>query len=105
MEGAEDGALGSLLGPVQSLDEHGDAQDVGEQDELLAGLVARVADGGEETDRGLPLLDRGFDVPYEGVEVAGQALHDLPQPLVLGLPEALHHRVGGGLDGEVHWWP
>jgi hypothetical protein len=36
------------LGPVQRLDERGDAQDVAEQDELLAGVVTCLADDGED---------------------------------------------------------
>jgi hypothetical protein len=53
------------LGPVQRLDERGDAQEVRKQDELLAGAVACLADDGEELDHSFPFLHRGFDVPHE----------------------------------------
>ena len=57
---------------------HGGAEDVGEQDELLALVVGDVPGVGEEPDRGVPFVLGQPDLADEGVQVPGQGLHQLP---------------------------
>ena len=95
-ERPEDGGLGGGgVGLVVDGDGlHGDAQDVGEQDEFLAFVVGDVAGGGEEFNPGVPFVLGEADLADEVVQVPGQGLHDLFEARVLGLIE--------GRDDGVH---
>ena len=64
------------------LDERRHAEGVGQEDELLACLVARLADSGEELDPGEPLVALQTDLVDEGVEMSDGSLADLTQPSV-----------------------
>ena len=74
------------------IDEHGQPEGVGEQDELLALVVGDVPGAGEEVDGGEPLLLGERDLGGEGVQVAHERLQDLAQARIGGAVEA-------GLDG------
>src|SRR5205807_2235064 len=60
--------------------------------ELLAPFVGDVAGGGQDPDGRLPLLVAEVDLGREGVEVAGEGLHQLAQAWVLAAFEAGHDR-------------
>ena len=64
------------------LDERRHAERVGQEDELLPGLVALLAGGGEELDAGEPLVALQTDLLDEGVEVTYGGLADLAQSRV-----------------------
>ena len=80
--------------------QHRDAQDVGEQDELLALVVRDVAGPGEEVYPLEPLLLSEFHLADERVQVSDEALHDLSEPLGFGVPEARKHRPREILVGK-----
>ncbi len=86
MEGAEDrrigGSLGGLL--VDHLDQHRQTERVGQQDELLALVVALVADRGEEIDPGEPLLTGQTDFLGEGEEVLDGGSGEFTDSVVAG---------------------
>ena len=63
------------------IDEHGDAEDVGEEDELLAPGVADLAGAGQEVDAQAPLLLRQPHLADESVQVMDEAAHHLAQPV------------------------
>ena len=102
VEGAEDGGFAGAGGfaVVDRVDQHRDAEDVAEQDELLPPVGAHVAGGGEELDRFEPFGLGRFDFLHGGVEVAGENCHDLGKPLVGRLGVARDDDLGGGGFGE-----
>ena len=61
---------------------HRQAEDVGEQDELLALVVALLADGGEELDAFEPFFFRELHLACECVQVLHRAGDDLPEAFV-----------------------
>jgi len=84
VERAEDGGFGGALGfaVIDEIDHHRDAERVGEEDELLALVAAHLARFGQDLDRLKPLRLGQLDLFDEGVEMANEAQHDLPQPRV-----------------------
>ncbi len=54
---------------IEGIDQHAHAHDVGEQNELLAFVVAFLADPGEEIDRRRPLGLGRLDVAHERMHV------------------------------------
>ena len=86
---------------IEGIDQHADAHDVGEQDELLPLVVALLADAGEEIDRRRPFGLGRLDVAHEGVEVLDEGLHDLLEPRVGYRLPALEHDVGQVLFGHI----
>jgi hypothetical protein len=75
VERAQDGLLGRIAKRpvVDRLREHGHSQDIGEQDELLAGFIAFLACGSEELDSGIPFLLSELHLFDEVVQVCDQA--------------------------------
>jgi hypothetical protein len=71
--------------------QHRDAQDVREQDKLLALVVCDVAGPREQVYPLEPLLLSEFHLADERVQVPDEALHDLPESLRLGVSEAREH--------------
>ena len=65
---------------VDQVDEHRQAEGVGEHDELLALLVGDVPGVGEERDACGPFLVREPDFAGEGVQVADERGDDLLEP-------------------------
>lgn len=63
----------------------GEAQHVGEQDELVAAVGAGGSGADQEVHGPLPLGFGGPGFPYEGVHVGDQATGQLAQPWVLAL--------------------
>ena len=66
-------------------DEHAEADDVREQNELLALVVALLANGGEEVDACAPLLDGDVGLAGKVVQVANQRRHDLEETRIRGV--------------------
>ncbi len=62
---------------VDRVDQHGDAERVGQQDELLALVVAHVPGAGQEIDAVFPFLLGRADLADEGMKVAHQRFADL----------------------------
>ena len=81
VEGTEDRRLRPAVpcAMVDRLEEHGDAERVGEQDPFLAPVVAHLAGGGQEVDGLTPFLDGRLVLLHEGMEVPDGRLHDLPE--------------------------
>lgn len=106
MERPEHGRLGRALRlpAVDQLDEHRHAEHVGEQDELLPGLVRPLPGGGQEIDGGPPLVQGGLGLADEGVQVSHEAGQQLPQPRIRRAGEAgddlVRRRVLGEVDGD-----
>jgi hypothetical protein len=98
VERPEDGGLGRALVRVtaEQVDEHRQAEGVGEQDELRPlGEPARL---GEEPDAGRPLLVGQAHLYREPVQVADEARRHLPHPRVrrcLHLGQHLAEEDGG----------
>jgi hypothetical protein len=74
---------------VERYDHHRKAEHVGEQDELLALVVALLADGGHELDALEPFLLGELHLARECVQVLHRGGHDFLEALVLRLAEPL----------------
>ena len=79
---------------IDRIDQHRHAEHIGEQDELLALVVALLPGGGEELDRFEPFLLGQFDFAHEVVQMPDQALHDPAKARVGVIGKARDHRVG-----------
>ena len=101
MERPQHRALGAAAPLVHRLDQHGDTQHVGEEDEFLTGGITFLADGGEVFHGVLPLLDRGAQLTDVTVQMADETLEQLTQPGVRGVAEAVDGRGGDGCRGFV----
>ncbi|MCY1557300.1 hypothetical protein D9M68_941420 [compost metagenome] len=103
MKGAEHRCLGAAGGfvVVHRHREHGQAQRVGQQDELLALVVALLAGGGEELNARHPFGFGELDLARKGVQVLHQAGHDLLQTRVRRLRQAREHGLGDVVLIEV----
>src|SRR6266511_5654780 len=95
VEGPEHGGLGGPRRPavVYPDGEHGDAEDVGQEDELLALAGGDLPGAGQEVDAAAPLLLGELHLPHEGVQVPDEALHDRAEPVAGRLLEAGEHRL------------
>ncbi len=80
---------------------HRGAQRVRQQDELLAPVVAGLADGGEELDAGHPFVGLQVDLADEGMQVLDQRLHDAREARVGRAVQALQR--GPGQFVGVRW--
>ena len=78
-------------GVREGVDEHGEAERVRPEDELLAALVGDPARLRQQPEPVLPLLLRQTDLDREGMEVVDEALRERAQPLVLAAVEARNH--------------
>ena len=76
---------------VDRVDEHRDAENVGEQNEFLPHVRAFLAGARQEVDRPLPFGKGEIDVAHEAVEMAHQRQDDLLEPRVARAREALQH--------------
>src|SRR4051812_17665177 len=85
---------------VDRLHQHRDAQDVGQQDELLPHLVAHVPGAGEEVDREAPLLLGQLHLLDERVQMLDQRGQHPPQPRIRRAGEAGGHHLRRPLLGE-----
>ena len=81
VEGAQHGALGAArgFGVVDAIDEEGQAEDIGEEDEFLADGAAGLPDGGEEVDARAPFVGGEAGLAREVVQVRDEALEDVGQ--------------------------
>ncbi|MGY3129532.1 hypothetical protein ACVWZM_000214 [Bradyrhizobium sp. USDA 4501] len=86
---------------IEHVDQHLDAEDVGDQDELVALLVRDVAGAAQEFACGEPLGEGQVDLLAEVVHVADQARHDLPVAIRNVLGERGDHVVGDGVLVDV----
>ena len=96
----DSGAVG-LAAVVDEVDQHRHAERVRHQDELLALVVAPVADLGEEFHPGEPFLLGRPHLAHEGVQVLDEALHHLLEARVLGPLEPAQHFRRQGLLVEI----
>ena len=90
-ERPEDGGLSGSVGARmrQRVDQHGQAQNVGPQDEFLAAFVG-------DLDRPGPLVFRHLHFGPERVQMAHERLHDLAQPRIWAT-----FKTGSGRRGDV----
>ena len=79
---------------VDVVHQHGDAERVRQQDELLALVVALMADGGQVLDRLEPLLAVRLHFADEGMQVLDGRLHHLAQARVRNVLVALEDFLG-----------
>jgi hypothetical protein len=95
-EGTKHGGFGRARGRlvVERHHHHRQPQHVGEQDELLALVVAHFAGGGQELDALEPLFLGQVDLARERVQVLHQALHQLLEAGILDVLQARDHRFG-----------
>lgn len=95
-EGAEDSCLGRVADclVVDRDGLHRRPQHVGEQDELLPPVVGDMSCGGEEVDALLPFVPGQPHLAEERMQVSGEGLHDLLEPVIRGVPERLDDQVG-----------
>ncbi len=75
---------------VDEVDHHGDAERIGEQNKLLALVIALVPGVGEKPDALKPLFLCELNLLHKGVQVFHQAGHDLFDPGRRGLRQALY---------------
>lgn len=78
IEGGQQGGLGSAIvgAVIDGVHQDADPERVGQQDELLAAVVAHLADACEELDGLQPLRLSGLHLADEGVQVADQTRDD-----------------------------
>ena len=99
IERAEQAGLGRGLGRglvVQRIDEGRDAENVGQQDELLPDRGARVADGGKELDPLQPFGRGEVHLAGKRMQVLHRGFHDLTQPRIRCPGHLFEHGVGYG---------
>lgn len=79
VEGPQDGSLGAAgrFGVVDAVDEEGQAQDVGEEDEFLPDFRAGLAGGGEEVDARHPFGGGEAGFACEVVQVCDEPFEDI----------------------------
>jgi hypothetical protein len=90
-ERAEDRRFGGVaVGLVVDADHlHGEAEHVGQQNELLPPVGGDVPALRKEPHRRVPFLFRQSGLAHESVEVPDQRLHELLEPLVVGPVEGV----------------
>ena len=103
VEGPEHGRLDrpGRCPMVDRIDQDRDPERVREQDELLALVGARLADLGQEPDRGQPLGLAQLDVAHEAVQMPDQRAHDPLEARVVTVGQPLDHRIRQGLFAEL----
>ncbi|MCY1366597.1 hypothetical protein D9M69_535010 [compost metagenome] len=107
MERAEHRGLGAAgrLVIVHRHGQHRQTQRVGQQDELLALVIALLAGGREEFNALHPLGLGQLHLARKGVQVLHQAGHDLLQARIGRVREARDHRLRDVVLVEVaHGW-
>lgn len=103
VEGPEDRALGRAgrLGVVDAVDQQRQAQDVGQEDELVAHVAADLAHVDEEGDGGLPLGHAEARLARKVVQVRHQRLEEELEPRVLAPRVDAVHVLGDVVDRQV----
>jgi hypothetical protein len=101
IERPEHGGFGRALAfaVIDGIDQHRDAEHVGEQDEFLPAGRAFLADSGEEIDRIFPFGESEIGLSNEGVQRFDQLFHQELDPRFLHFLETLDN--GGGEFGLV----
>jgi hypothetical protein len=96
VERAKNGGFGRTrrLAVVDGVNQHRDAQDIGQQDIFLPPVIAHLAGPGQEHDRLEPFLLGGFDLLDGRMKVPRDHLHHLRQPFILRLGVTADHHVG-----------
>ncbi len=79
---------------IDSIDQHRNPGNVGEQDELLALLIAHVTSSGQEFNPQRPFFLGELNLAHKGVDVRDEAGHDLLQPGVRCVYHAVQHILG-----------
>jgi hypothetical protein len=103
MKGAKHGGLGATLGfvVVHGHRQHGPAQDIRQQNELLPRGAALVAHGRQKINAQGPLCLGQVGVARKGVQVLDQAGHQLLQPGIRRVNQAGNHGLGDGVLVQV----
>src|SRR5713101_6014712 len=93
VERAEDRALGcpTRQAMIDGIDQHRDPGNVGEQDELLAPLIAHVTSSGQELNPQCPFFLGELNLAHKGVNVGDEAGHYLLQPGIGCVYHAVQH--------------
>ena len=78
---------------IDGIDQHRNAQRIGQQDELLPRCTAHLTGAGQEVDGMLPFGLCRLDITHEIVKMADQAFADFFNPRRSGLP----HAIDGGI--------
>src|SRR6478735_2042549 len=86
---------------IDRVDQHGNAERVGEQDELLPRAGAHLAGIGQEGDALGPFLLRWADLANEIVQVADECFADLLGAGIRRAGDALQYRLGDTVLVEV----
>jgi hypothetical protein len=96
VERAEHGGVrcAVLIAVVDRVDQHRDAEDVGQQDELLTRRIRLVSGTRQKIDRGHPLVERQVDVAHERVQVLDQSGQQRARARIGGVRKALDDRLG-----------
>ena len=79
---------------IDQVDDHRDAQRIGQQDELLPGGIARMPGGGGKVDALKPFRLGQLHLFDERMEMTRQAEHDLAQPRIRRALEAAQPVIG-----------
>ena len=105
-ERPEDRLLGGAGRPAVVLghDQLRQPERIGQEDELLAQVVALVADRGQELDARHPLRLGQLDLAGKAVEVAEKAGHDLAEAGVRAVVPAADGLIGDGVLVQVDHW-
>src|SRR6266404_7956040 len=88
---------------VDRVNEHGDAQNVREQDKLLAAFGTHLARTGEKVDGLPPLALRYLRFPDDRMQMADDDLHDLLQSGVLRVAHAVNDVAGQFWEDFLCW--
>ena len=90
---------------MQHVDKRRQAKNIGQQNELMSCFIGDLSGSFKELDSGLPFGMGQFHVPGKGVQMVGQALHDLAHARVGVLAEIFHEDIGDIVGCDVaHSW-
>ncbi len=96
VERAKNCALGCPIrhAMIDSVDQHRYAGNIGEQNKLLALLIAHLAGSGQELNRQCPFFLGKFDLTNKSVEMSDEAGHHLLQSEIRRLRHAVQYILG-----------
>src|SRR3546814_9695141 len=96
MERAKHRVFGSLLWTIiiDAVDKHRHAQDVGQQDELVAPFAAELANGLQKLDSARPFRVGKARFLHRGMDMGDEYLHNLAQPRVCVRPDPCVDQIG-----------
>ena len=92
----------SRLGLLNGHHQHGDAQGIGQQDELLAFFVTHLARLSQELDTGHPFFGRDLHLLHKGMGVLDEGGHHFFEPGLFAVGHAGDDGLGEVLGFELH---